>query len=77
MSMDTIESADRYAGKWPNPDTMCKGDCEGMGVVPIYWGPFMEPAYAAAWEAAEKENPTGGAHFLKCKDCGGTGKRDI
>jgi hypothetical protein len=34
----TIESeyTDRYGGpaNWPDPDTVCKGQCEGMGVYP-------------------------------------------
>jgi len=25
---------DRYNGKYPNPKTVCKGQCEGLGVYP-------------------------------------------
>ena len=34
-----ITFTDRYAATgtpYPNPETMCEGQCEGMGVVPIY-----------------------------------------
>jgi DnaJ-class molecular chaperone len=32
-----IEYTDRYGGpaNWPNPDTVCPGPCEGMGVYPV------------------------------------------
>jgi len=25
---------DRYGGQYPDPKTMCKGQCEGLGVYP-------------------------------------------
>jgi hypothetical protein len=27
---------DRYNGNYPDPETVCKGKCEGMGVYPEY-----------------------------------------
>lgn len=30
-----FEWSDRYGGMWPDPETVCKGPCEGMGWVPI------------------------------------------
>lgn len=32
--MSTIIASDRYGGNWPDPGTVCKGDCEGMGTYP-------------------------------------------
>ena len=72
----------------PDPKTMCKGPCEGMGVVPY---DFSEPApgqayivysdeeervYRPLWEEAEAKEPAeDGWHFLVCQDCLGSGKR--
>jgi 2'-5' RNA ligase len=72
----------------PDRATMCRGDCEGTGVVPIN---FKEPApgtgyfvysdedeklYHDPWERAQAESPAAdGWQFLTCPDCGGTGKR--
>ena len=39
--METIEFTDRYKATgtpYPDPETMCEGQCEGMGVVPVYYG---------------------------------------
>lgn len=32
---------DRYGGRYPDPKTVCKGPCEGMGVYPV---PSNKPA---------------------------------
>lgn len=32
--MNRIIATDRYGGNWPDPETVCKGDCEGMGTYP-------------------------------------------
>ena len=37
----TIEWVDRYGGDYPDPDTMCKGQCDGMGVYPEDNGEFV------------------------------------
>ena len=67
------EFSDRYGGIYPDVNTVCKGDCEGMGVVPVKKG---EWGYTQAWEDAEAKAPSDdGFHFVKCKDCGGTGKQ--
>jgi len=72
----TIEFTDRYQAlgiPYPDPATMCKGPCEGTG-----WFPCKKdsPKYSSLWAEAEKEKPTDdGWHFVKCPDCGGTGKR--
>jgi len=65
---------DRYGGNYPDTSSMCKGDCEGMGVVPVKLDDENE-IYNQGWRDAEKEKPSDdGWHFVKCKDCGGTGK---
>lgn len=60
--MADIEWSDRYGGpgNWPDPETVCKGPCEGMGVYPLM------DADAGLADAAE---------FVTCEECGGTGKR--
>ena len=74
--MKKFEATDRYEGMpYPNPETMCEGQCEGMGVVPIGSGDMEEP-FRTLWLEAEKKNPAAdGNHFVKCPDCNGTGKR--
>lgn len=32
--MSKIMASDRYGGNYPNPNTVCLGDCEGMGTYP-------------------------------------------
>jgi hypothetical protein len=49
---------DRYGGKPPDPATVCRGLCEGMGVYPK-----NRPGVAAS------KTP-----FVKCPRCKGTGK---
>ena len=74
---EKIEGTDRYQASgipYPDPKTMCGGQCEGMGVVPIS-GDDMEEPWRTLWLEAEKENPSdNGNHFVKCPDCKGTGK---
>jgi hypothetical protein len=66
---------DRYGGHYPDTDTMCKGDCEGMGFVPVK-APATNSAYYNKWQEAEaKEHAEDGWHFVQCNDCNGTGKR--
>lgn len=73
--MVEIEFTDRYKATgtpYPNPDTMCLGQCEGMGVVPISEDDIDEP-WRALWLAAEAEKPSDdGYHFVTCPDCNGT-----
>lgn len=30
-----IEWTDRYGGNWPDPETVCKGLCDGIGSYPV------------------------------------------
>jgi hypothetical protein len=60
---------------YPNPDTMCLGQCEGTGWVPIQQGDLDEP-WRALWLEAEAKSPgDDGWHLVKCPSCNGTGKR--
>jgi hypothetical protein len=73
--VSNIEFTTRY-GKGPSPDleTMCQGQCEGLGRVPIDEDDMEEP-WRSLWLQAEAQNPKGGYHFVKCPDCNGTGKK--
>jgi len=75
-----IEFADRYSAvgmPYPDVATICQGQCEGMGCVPI-GANETEPRFKALWEEAhakEHSEPCDGVHFVVCPDCHGTGKR--
>ena len=72
---DVIEWSDRYGGRYPNPETICLGPCEGMGCFPVHRNE-SNPEYIALWKTAEKENQSqDGWHFVKCLDCNGSGRR--
>jgi hypothetical protein len=72
-----FEFVSRYgSGPGPDPETVCKGQCEGMGFYPT--GRDGTEAEIAAWDelhAKPHDEPCDGWHFIKCADCGGTGKR--
>ena len=72
-----IEFTDRYQAlgiPYPDPDTVCHGQCEGTGWVPIARDDTREP-WRALWLEAEAKQPTDdGWLFVKCPDCVGTGK---
>ncbi len=73
-----METTDRYKVlgiPYPDPETVCRGDCEGTGWVPVKFDD-ANSVYAKRWRAAERENLAGdGWHFVKCLNCGGSGKR--
>ena len=73
-----LVATDRYQAlgiPYPDPETVCAGQCEGTGYVPIKVTDMREP-WHSLWLKAEAEKPTDdGWHFVKCPDCGGTGKR--
>lgn len=73
---------DRYTAlgvPLPDVETMCKGPCEGVGVVPLTETRAI--ARGPEWHAAWREKATRGGVdemgyvFLTCIDCNGTGKR--
>lgn len=86
-----MEFTDRYKAlgiPYPDPKTMCKGQCEGTGIIPVYMKagdqrdgvctPEDEddPELIKLWLEAEKENGSNdGWHFVCCPDCDGTGKK--
>lgn len=79
MMSTEFEFEDRYSAlgvPYPDPETMCKGPCEGLGVVPVT-ADDEDERYAELWKEAESiEMSDDGWHFVKCLDCGGTGKRE-
>lgn len=73
----SIIASDRYGGNWPDPATVCLGDCDGMGRVPIHAGD-PDPFYYNQWRDLEAiELSPNGFHFAVCKHCRGTGKRAL
>lgn len=48
-----MEATDRYKTlgvPYPDPSTMCKGQCDGVGVYPQHWeDPSMTDAEETAW----------------------------
>lgn len=67
---------DRYQAlgiAYPDASTVCHGECEGTGWVPVR---ADDRQYAAAWALAEAEHPSDdGWHFVQCAECAGTGKQ--
>lgn len=68
----------------PNPATMCQGQCEGLGVYPHRTGvedetPYERETWLTAHNAPDAHKDDNGEcdgyHFIKCPDCGGSGKR--
>jgi hypothetical protein len=58
--MSDFEFTDRYKAlgiPYPDPATMCKGQCEGTGFVPIGIDDLEEP-WHSLWLAAEEIQPT-------------------
>jgi len=74
MSYEFTDRYDALGIPQPDVETMCKGQCEGIGVVPIFRG--CESPWDVLWlEAEAKEPAEDGWHFVKCPECGGTGKK--
>lgn len=78
---------DRYGdGARPDPSTMCKGQCDGMGCYPHKEGDRDEtPEERKRWlechnvsdaHKDEKDGVCDGWHFIQCPDCNGTGKME-
>lgn len=84
---DDYEFTDRYKAlgiPYPDVETMCKGQCDGVGLYPQRGDdPTITDAEREAWlvlhNAPNAHEADGGEcdgwHFIKCPDCGGTGKR--
>lgn len=83
----TSQYTDRYQAlgiSYPDPQTMCEGNCEGTGWYPQRLDDSTITEYEKAeWTAAHRapeahENGSkecDGWHFIKCEDCNGTGKK--
>lgn len=54
----------------PDPETMCDGQCEGVG-----YYPENDPNEALWQEAEANEHAEDGWHFVVCPICRGSGKR--
>jgi hypothetical protein len=70
-----MEFTDRYQAlgiPYPDPETVCKGDCEGTGYVPVA-ELETDPVLARLWQEAEEAEPSDdGWHFVICPTCNGT-----
>lgn len=84
--MSEIEYTDRYTATgrpYPCPWTMCKGDCDGMGLYPMRFEEWAEmdtappiiPQLEEDRDRYEEFPPPDGYLFVYCEDCNGTGKR--
>lgn len=90
--MSAMEFTDRYQAlgiPYPDPAKMCKGQCEGVGVVPVKGAPSdtpgmveptaecdptTDPVLLRLWAAAEAESHADdGWHFVACPTCSGSG----
>jgi hypothetical protein len=81
------EFTDRYQAlgiPYPDVETMCKGQCDGVGVYPQRRDdPTITPVEREMWQRAHEalnahehgDADCDGWHFIKCSDCNGTGKR--
>ena len=74
------EFTDRYEAlgiRYPNPKTVCKGQCEGTGWVPVK----LPDATSGNWEKWKEahiragQHECDGWHFVVCPDCLGSGKK--
>lgn len=76
------EYTDRYDAlgiPYPDPETMCKGQCDGVGAYPTKLEdatPEEGKRWLAAHESGEghENGECNGWHFITCPDCNGTGK---
>lgn len=86
--MPTIEYSDRYSGMTaPDPSTICKGECEGIGRVPVFMAREIEIApgdcvpetetdfhLVTAWRQAEaQKHSVDGWQLVVCPTCKGSG----
>ena len=69
---EEYEFTDRYQAlgiPYPDPETMCKGQCEGTGWVPVSPDEREEP-WRTLWLSAEqKTHSVDGWHFVPCPEC--------
>jgi hypothetical protein len=84
MVQGFMAGGDRYKAlgmDYPDVETMCKGQCEGIGRYPVWVSDEKTPYEQQQWQkehdglAAHDDGPCDGTHFIVCGDCNGTGKR--
>ena len=81
-SMHAFEYVDRYgdsSAPRPDPDTVCNGQCEGMGVYPVknaISGVADHDQREIDRIIAESGPSPDGWYFVRCSTCGGSGKRN-
>ena len=63
--VDILTITDRYGGNYPDPDSVCEGQCEGLGCYPSQRPPTK----------GEKYRFDKGWYWITCHECDGTGKR--
>jgi hypothetical protein len=64
MQEQPIIWTDRYGGNYPDPATVCKGQCDGMG--------FYPTNDRTEWPEDAMPDESGYV-FVKCAECDGTG----
>ena len=82
----TTMFTDRYQAlgiPYPDPKTMCRGQCEGTGWIPVNFDE-ADATLHRLWAEAHRKTcwlsfrrfflRCDGWHFVKCPDCDGTGK---
>ena len=73
-----LEATDRYDALGiipPPPAECCAGQCEGTGWIPVQ-AQDADERLRTLWRDAETACPASdGWHFVKCPDCGGTGRK--
>ena len=73
-SIDRYQILFGYIKTYPNPDTICRGDCEGTGILPVKFDD-KDNYFRKLWQKAEDKNPSDDDwHFVKCPECFGTGE---
>ena len=73
-----MEFTDRYQAlgiPYPDPATVCEGQCEGTGYVPVRKDDENKVFLQLWLEAEVKQKSDNGCHFVRCPDCSGTGKQ--
>jgi hypothetical protein len=57
---------------------VCRGQCEGTGMVPVKLREETDQRFVSLWHEAEAKEPTDdGWHFVRCPDCHGSGKKPL
>ena len=77
MAIQFVDRYDVLGIPRPDSETMCRGQCEGTGIVPVHKDDpnDEEGDWHTLWLVAEAKCPTDDDyHFVTCPSCGGSGK---